>query len=132
MLFLYFRFLKQQAFQNPGTNNSFCYLPHQYLRNALNGLVPVWLREQLIDGGSIEQLTPSNISHLLSIVVYSFRFPSRKWATGQVVNLSGRGGLMLGGRSNTAKQSSCFFLSSALYPSCLPLPENLQVSSTGR
>lgn len=33
-------------------------LPHQYLRNALNGLVSVWLREQLIDGGSIEQLTP--------------------------------------------------------------------------
>lgn len=62
-------------------NNSTLLSPAS-LRNALNGLVPVWLREQLIDGGSIEQLTPE-FSHLLSLFT-AFAFhrgsgPLGKW-----------------------------------------------------
>lgn len=69
-----------QSFFKQGINRQLILLSLTSTRNALNGLVSVWLRDQLIDGGSIEQL---RFSHLLFLFT-AFAFhrgsgPLGKW-----------------------------------------------------
>lgn len=99
------------------------------LRNALTGLVSVWFKEQLIDGGIIGQLKSS---HLLPCLLLSLSFAEvGHWASGASL---GGVGLCIGGESRTPQNrflvSSCLLLCAPLvYLSPL---ESLQVSSTDK